>query len=103
MFDVPFALPFSPPFPRYNVLTNTTEGFCGNQRMAADLLVYCLEQVTDYDQFERLSHDLMALNGYPNIEPLGGSKDKGRDALHSDKNSDGKTTVFAYSVREDWR
>lgn len=71
--------------------------------MAADSLVYCLEQLTDYDQFERLAHDLMALNGYRNIEPLGGSKDKGRDALYSDKNGDGKTTIFAYSVREDWR
>jgi hypothetical protein len=58
--------------------------------VAADLLVYCIEQVTDYGQFERLSHDLMALNGYRNIEPLGGSKDKGRDALHTDKNGDGK-------------
>lgn len=71
--------------------------------MAADPLVYCLEQVTDYDQFERLSHDLMALSGYRNIEPLGGSKDKGRDALHSGKNGDTKATIFAYSVREDWR
>jgi hypothetical protein len=71
--------------------------------MAADPLVYCLEQVTDYDQFERLAHDLMALNGYQNIEPLGGSKDKGRDALHSDKNGNGNNTIFAYSVREDWR
>lgn len=71
--------------------------------MAADLLVYCLEQVTDYEQFERLADDLMALDGYRNIEPLGGSKDKGRDALHSDKNGNGKTTIFAYSVREDWR
>jgi hypothetical protein len=71
--------------------------------MAADPLVYCLEQVTDYDQFERLAHDLMAINGYRNIEPLGGSKDKGRDAIHFDKNGNGKTTIFAYSVREDWR
>src|ERR1022692_299975 len=71
--------------------------------MAADLIIYCLEQVTDYDQFERLSHDLIALNGYPSIEPLGGSKDKGRDALHSGKNGDGKSTIFAFSVREDWR
>ncbi len=71
--------------------------------MAADPIIYCLEQVTDYDQFERFAHDLMALDGYRNIEPLGGSKDKGRDALHFDKNGDGKTTVFAYSVREDWR
>ena len=71
--------------------------------MAADPLVYCLEQVTDYDQFERLAHDIMALDGYRMIEPLGGSKDKGRDALHSDRNGDGKKTIFAYSVREDWR
>ena len=71
--------------------------------MGADPLVYCLEQVTDYDQFERLCHDLMALDGYRNIEPLGGSKDKGRDAVHIDRRNGGKRTVFAYSVREDWR
>jgi hypothetical protein len=70
--------------------------------MAADPLVYCLEHITDYDQFERLCHDLMALDGYNAIEPIGGSKDKGRDALHLDS-STGEVTVFAYSVREDWR
>jgi TIR domain/Restriction endonuclease len=70
--------------------------------MGADPLIYCLEQVTDYDQFERLCHDLMALDGYRNIEPLGGSKDKGRDAIHVDA-SNGTVTIFAYSVREDWR
>jgi hypothetical protein len=71
--------------------------------MGADALVYCLEQLTDYDQFERLCHDLMALEGYRNIEPLGGSKDKGRDAIHVDRENHAETTVFAYSVREDWR
>lgn len=70
--------------------------------MAADPIIYCLEQLTDYDQFERLCHDLMALSGYSNIEPLGGSKDKGRDAIHTDA-SDGTVTIFAYSVREDWQ
>jgi hypothetical protein len=70
--------------------------------MAADPLIYCLEQLTDYDQFERLCHDMMALDGYRNIEPLGGSKDKGRDAIHVDS-STGSVTLFAYSVREDWR
>jgi hypothetical protein len=69
--------------------------------MAADPLIYCLEHLTDYEQFERLCHDLMALDGYRNIEPLGGSKDKGRDAIHVDASS-GKTTIFAYSVRDDW-
>lgn len=70
--------------------------------MAADPLIYCLEHVTDYDQFERLCHDMMALDGYKNIEPIGGSKDKGRDAIHVDS-STGMVTIFAYSVREDWR
>jgi hypothetical protein len=72
-------------------------------RMAADPIIYCLEQVTDYDQFERLCHDLMALSGYSDIEPLGGSKDKGRDAVHVSRHGQPpKATVFAYSVREDW-
>jgi hypothetical protein len=69
--------------------------------MAADPIVYCLEQLTDYDQFERLCHDLMALDGYRGIEPLGGSKDKGRDAIHVAASTNGAVTVFAYSVRED--
>jgi hypothetical protein len=70
--------------------------------MGADPVIYCLEHLTDYDQFERLCHDIMALDGYRGIEPVGGTKDKGRDALHLDR-STGTTTVFAYSVREDWR
>jgi len=50
--------------------------------MGANLTVYCLQQVTDYAEFERLCHDLMSLVGYASIEPLGGFKDKGRDAVH---------------------
>ncbi len=69
--------------------------------MAANIIIYCLEDVTDYFEFERLSHDLMALDGFRSIEPLGGFKDKGRDAIHV--NTSGETTIFAYSVREDWR
>lgn len=71
--------------------------------MAADPLIYCLQEVTDYEQFERFCSDLMALDGFANIEPLGGSKDKGRDAIRVDRSVNGETTVFAYSVREDWR
>ncbi len=69
--------------------------------MSASPTVYCLEQITDYLQFERLCHDLMVLEGYSSIEPLGGFKDKGRDAIHTDKSD--RVTIFAYSVREDWR
>jgi hypothetical protein len=68
--------------------------------MGASLTVYCLQQVTDYE-FERLCHDLMSLVGYASIEPLGGFKDKGRDAVHVSISNE--TTIFAYSVREDWR
>ncbi len=69
--------------------------------MAASLTIYCLEEVTDYFAFERLCHDVMTRCGYPNIDPLGGSKDRGRDAIHVSRA--GETTLFAYSVREDWR
>src|SRR5262245_41125192 len=69
--------------------------------MGADPIVYCLEKLTDYAQFERLSHELMSLEGYPSIEPLGGFSDKGRDAIHVNR-LNSSTTIFCYSVREDW-
>jgi len=69
--------------------------------MGANLTIYCLQQVTDYAEFERLCHDLMSLVGYASIEPLGGFKDRGRDAVHVSISDE--TTVFAYSVQEDWR
>ena len=68
--------------------------------MSADPIVYCLEHLTDYRQFERLSSDVMSQSGYEDIEPIGGSNDGGRDALHVSRL--GKTTIFAYSVRSDW-
>jgi hypothetical protein len=70
--------------------------------MAADPVITCLEEVTDYAQFERFCSDVMALEGYPELEPLGGFKDKGRDAVHVSR-TNGEHTIFAYSVREDWR
>jgi hypothetical protein len=42
----------------------------------------------------------MAGSGYPNIEPIGGTGDRGRDALHR---STDDLTLFAYTVRSDWR
>lgn len=68
--------------------------------MSADPIIYCLEHLTDYRQFERLCSDVMAACGYPNIDPIGGNADRGRDALH--RTSDG-LTIFAYTVRSDWR
>ena len=69
--------------------------------MSADPIVYCLERLTDYAQFERLATDLMAGTDFPGIEPLGGSGDGGRDALHVHR-EEGTVRVFAYSVRNDW-
>lgn len=69
--------------------------------MSADPIVYCLERLTDYAQFERLATDVMAGTEFPDIEPLGGSGDGGRDALHVHRDG-GTVRVFAYSVRSDW-
>jgi hypothetical protein len=69
--------------------------------MAASLTLYCLEKLTDYLEFECLCHDLMILEGYNALEPLGSFKDKGRDAIHI--NQAGEITIFAYSVRDDWK
>lgn len=62
---------------------------------------YQLGQITDYTDFESFCNTLMAHCGYPVIEPLGGSKDKGRDALHVNRRND-LSTIFFYSVRKDW-
>ena len=70
--------------------------------MASDAIVYCLENLTDYVQFERLSHDLMLVEGYKGLEPLGGWHDKGRDSIHVGQGQEKETTIFTYSVREDW-
>jgi len=70
--------------------------------MSADPIIYCLERVTDYRGFEQLCSALLADNGYSEIEPLGGTGDKGRDAsIRSDET--GQTIIFAYTVRSDWR
>ena len=70
--------------------------------MASRFILYDLEKITDYFGFELLCNDVMSLNGYKNIEPLGGFQDKGRDAIHKSINS-GITTIFCYSVRKDFK
>jgi hypothetical protein len=70
--------------------------------MSADPILYCLERVSDYRDFERLCSALLAGAGYPGIEPLGGTGDKGRDAIIRSDDA-GRRTVFAYTVRSDWR
>jgi len=70
--------------------------------MTADPIIYCLERVTDYREFERFCSAFLVGVGYPELDPLGGTGDDGRDAIIR-RNSSGGTTCFAYTVRKDWR
>jgi len=70
--------------------------------MSADAIVYCLERVTDYRDFERLCSALLAGMGYLGIDPLGGTGDEGRDAIMR-ADATGRRIAFAYTVRTDWR
>lgn len=70
--------------------------------MSVDRIVYCLERLSDYREFERLCSALLAGAGYPGIDPLGGTGDEGRDAIIR-KDAADRTIVFAYTVRADWR
>jgi hypothetical protein len=69
--------------------------------MSADRIVYCLERVSDYRDFERLCSAILAGSDYPGIDPLGGTGDGGRDAIIR-TDSSGRRIVFAYTVRGDW-
>jgi hypothetical protein len=69
--------------------------------MSADRIVYCLERVSDYRDFERLCSALLAGTDYRGIDPLGGTGDGGRDAIIR-TDSSGRRIVFAYTVRGDW-
>ncbi len=69
--------------------------------MSADRIVYCLERISDYREFERLCSALLAGTDYPGIDPLGGTGDGGRDAIIR-TDASGRRIVFAYTVRGDW-
>ena len=71
--------------------------------MAADPIIYCLQELTDYDTFERLCSDVMAGLEYKDIEPLGGRSDRGRDALFVSRVDPADVTIFAYTTRSDWK
>ncbi len=70
--------------------------------MSADPIIYCLEQNTDYAAFETLCVDLMAGAGFTGIEPIGGTGDRGRDAVWTGA-GEVDPTVFAFSTRADWQ
>src|SRR5260221_10868758 len=70
--------------------------------MSADSVIYCLERISDYRDFERLCSAFLAGAGYPGIDPLGGTGDEGRDAIVRSDEA-GRKIAFAYTVRSDWR
>lgn len=70
--------------------------------MSADPIIYCLERLSDYRDFERLCSALLAGAGYPSIDPLGGTGDEGRDAIIRTDPA-GRKIGFAYTVRSDWK
>lgn len=69
--------------------------------MAADPIIYCLERVTDFREFERFCSAFLAGSGYSAVDPLGGTGDKGRDAVIW-PGAAGEKVVFAFTVRADW-
>lgn len=69
--------------------------------MPSKFIDYDLDTTTDYLGFESFCNDLMSREGYQSLQPLGGYKDKGRDAIHFDTSS-GIAAVLSYSVRDDW-
>jgi hypothetical protein len=70
--------------------------------MSADRIIYCLERLSDYRDFERLCSAMLAGGDYPGIDPLGGTGDGGRDAIIR-VDEKGRRIVFAYTVRADWK
>ena len=71
--------------------------------MSVDSIRYCLERATDDRAFESLCCDVLSCDGYDSIEPIGGTGDGGRDALHKTPDAAGVCTIFAYSLRKDWK
>lgn len=71
-------------------------------KMSADSIIYCLERVSDYRDFERLCSAFLSGTGYAGIDPLGGIGDEGRDAIIRNDGA-GRKIGFAYTVRSDWR
>ena len=70
--------------------------------MAADPINICLEQLTDYTEFEKFCCALLAGQpAYLNLDPMGGTGDGGRDAIVRDDGA-GKKIAFAFTVRKDW-
>ena len=73
--------------------------------MSLDIIAYALEHYTDHVNFERLASEVMREEGYPNIEPLVSSGDKGRDAIEEKLYQCKRkvTTIFQYTLERNVR
>ena len=65
--------------------------------MSVDPIRFCLERATDDREFELLCCDVLSCNGFTGIEPIGGTGDGGRDALHKATDGSDIQTIFAFS------
>jgi hypothetical protein len=65
-----------------------------------DLIEIAMTKFTDYRRFERICNEIMRLQGYTSITPLGGIHDRGQDAISVCEERNRKT-VFQYSTEQD--
>lgn len=66
-----------------------------------DLIDYALEQNTDFRKFEQLSLEVLKLNGFDNIKPVGGIDDEGMDAtLVKYYEDETHTTIFQVTLQD---
>ncbi len=66
---------------------------------------YILQEIIKDFEFEKLASECMYKYGYVTIDPRGGSRDGGIDAvsvIRNGESSDGKRIIFHYSTEKDW-
>ena len=69
--------------------------------MSVDVIELALDRMTDFIAFERLATDVMYLEGWYDIKPLGGTADMGQDAVSERfyDQADLQRTVFQYTLQ----
>ena len=70
--------------------------------MSFDLIELALDRITDFADFERLATEVMYLDGWHGVRPLGGTADLGQDAVSERffRQADVERTVFQYTLQE---
>ena len=70
--------------------------------MSFDAIELALDRITDFIEFERLATELMYLDGWYDIKPLGGTADMGQDAVSERffTQAASQRTVFQYTLQQ---